>query len=243
MNSVMAVLIPTFIGVVVGFAAGAIVAILWYERNKEEKPETPSAQPKVVEKVVEKVIEKPVEKLPEGVDRNDFGDLLRFWRRRTDGSLWVEIAGRAFPKAEALEPQQRQLMENLLREGVIWLGLGRPAPATAQPPAAAPQTPAAAPQTPAAVAQPVSVAAVVTPPVVSDRPKSIVEQIDEVVQELLPTSSLAGRNIHVSTDLKEGVVVWDGNQRYVGIGGVSDPVLRAFLQAAVAEWERRSSKT
>jgi len=59
----------------------------------------------------------------------------------------------------------------------------------------------------------------------------------------LPTSSLAGRNIHVSTDFKEGVVVWDGNQRYVGIGGVSDPVLRAFLQAAVAEWERRSSKT
>ncbi len=71
---------------------------------------------------------------------------------------------------------------------------------------------------------------------------SIVEQIDEVLQEMLPNSPLAGQIIKLVEDAKEGVIVWIGARRYHGIDAVDDPEAKALLRAAIAEWERKTEK-
>jgi len=71
-------------------------------------------------------------------------------------------------------------------------------------------------------------------------PASIVTQIDEVLQEMLETSSLQTRAIRLSEDPRKGVIVWVGVEHYDGIDAVKDDEIREFIRKAVKEWERRT---
>lgn len=224
MTNIMSLVLPFLIGGVVGIAIGAIVALLFTSNRKEEKPELPDPQ--------------PVELLPEGVTHQQHTRLVRLWRERASGKLAVEVNGKLVPDAAGLTPPQRSALEAAIREWALWMGLGK-APAKPVQASSAPEQAVVkaveAPARPAPVTPPAA-------PVADTRPKSMVEQIDDIVQDMLPHSTLAGRTLRVRSDIKEGVLVWLDGKSFAGIGEVDDPQAKALLQAAAAEWEKRTAR-
>lgn len=135
-----------------------------------------------------------------------------------------------------------------------------PKPTTAAPLAA--ETPAAPipPETPEAAAGPavvpVSTPAAVEPapipvptpaaannaaprPVVVDKPRAttMVGQIEDILQEMIPQTKYAGQEIHLTEDPTNGVIVWVGALKFTGINSVSDEGVKNLIQAAVRRWE------
>ncbi len=73
------------------------------------------------------------------------------------------------------------------------------------------------------------------------RQLSIVEQVDEVLQELLESSPLKGKNIRLTELPNKGVTVWVGNEYYDGINAVPDEDVKRIIRQAVMKWEESSS--
>jgi len=71
--------------------------------------------------------------------------------------------------------------------------------------------------------------------------KSIVEQIDEILQDKLARSSSIQKGVRLAEDAAHGVVVWIGLEHYNGVDLVTDPEVRALLREAAEEWERRAT--
>jgi hypothetical protein len=69
---------------------------------------------------------------------------------------------------------------------------------------------------------------------------SIVQQIDEILQDMLEESPLQSKGIKLVDDIRHGVVVWIGLEHFEGIDAVTDQEARELIQAAAAEWERRT---
>ncbi len=74
-------------------------------------------------------------------------------------------------------------------------------------------------------------------------PKSMVMQINDVLQELLVGTPYFSSGISLVEDLQIGVIVWVGLKRYEGIDSVPDPQIQQLVRAAVSEWERRQEDT
>jgi hypothetical protein len=72
--------------------------------------------------------------------------------------------------------------------------------------------------------------------------KSMVDQIDEILQEMLENSPLANRGIRIVEDPIKGVVVWVGLDNYEGIGAVPDQDILAMLRSAVEKWEKMADR-
>jgi hypothetical protein len=69
---------------------------------------------------------------------------------------------------------------------------------------------------------------------------SMVEQIDDILQEVIQNSDKPDRKIRLVEELKEGVIVWVGNDHYIGIDLVPDPIVKDLIRTAVKEWDRRT---
>lgn len=88
------------------------------------------------------------------------------------------------------------------------------------------------------VLPPIPVIPVVRPaPIEKPRSKTMVGQIDDVLQEMLPETNFASLNIHLGEEYTNGVVVWVGANKYIGIEAVPDPEIKALIQSAVRKWE------
>jgi len=68
---------------------------------------------------------------------------------------------------------------------------------------------------------------------------SMVQQIDEILQLKLANSPLANKGIRLQEAPGGGVIVMVGLNKYEGVSDVPDPAIKAILQAAVAEWEKK----
>ncbi len=68
--------------------------------------------------------------------------------------------------------------------------------------------------------------------------KSIVQQIDDILQEKVARSSLAETGIKLQ-ESPQGVLVWVGNQSYLGVDTLPEGDAKALIHAAVKEWEKR----
>ena len=200
--------------------------------------------------------EKPIEKPPAAEPQSDKIEVLRFVRERDNGALLMEMRGKIYRQVQELTDVERK---NLARFGYDWLKwLGAPA-APQQPEAAANEGGAVAQSKPDDTtliesAEPQQVkpgqttvqqvktrpSAPAAPVEDAVRPTSIVAQIDEILQEILPLSPLANKQIKLTEDPDQGVVVWVDNQCYSGVDGVPDPDVRALLRKAAQEWENRS---
>lgn len=84
----------------------------------------------------------------------------------------------------------------------------------------------------------------VVPPLVPEkvvekhkRQMSIVEQVDEILQDLLVSSPLAEMSIRLTEMPNKGVIVWAGNEYYEGINAVPDEEVKKIIRQAVKKWE------
>jgi hypothetical protein len=170
--------------------------------------------------------------------------VLKLWREPDQGKLLVEFDGKVFDKSVSLTPDQHKRLEGALRETAGWLGLiNQATPAGG----AAPRSASAAPALPITPQRPPSViggmtgaiADAIQPVTKKDETKSIVGQIDEIVQHMLTSTPYANENIFLAEDPKRGVLVRVGNQVYEGIGSVPEGEIKNLLKAAVAEWEKQ----
>jgi hypothetical protein len=178
------------------------------------------------------------------------GDLpiLHAWKTQ-ENKLWLEMDGARLESKEALQPEQRQRLINLLLELRPWLETPRPSAAA---PAAAAPTPTPAPVAPAARPAVPATAPSATTPARKDEKgkakveeikplpvmKSIVEQIDDVLQIKLVSSPYKDRKIGLVEGPGGAVIVKDGFNNYEGIEAVPDPEIQSLIRAAVAEWEK-----
>jgi hypothetical protein len=70
--------------------------------------------------------------------------------------------------------------------------------------------------------------------------KSIVEQINDVLQEKLEGTTFESLKIKLLEGPGGDAVVQIGSVRHAGVDAIPNPEIQAIIRAAVAEWERRS---
>lgn len=80
-----------------------------------------------------------------------------------------------------------------------------------------------------------------TPPEPAKKPAgSMVEQIDDILQEIIRSSDNPLRMIRLVEAKQSGVTVWVGQEHYEGIDAVTDQSAKDLIRAAVKEWDRRT---
>lgn len=75
-----------------------------------------------------------------------------------------------------------------------------------------------------------------------DAPTTIAGQVDAIIQERLPQTILRDRSIKLKDSPDGGIIVLVDGQKYQGVGDVTDPQVREFIQGCVTEWEKRYGK-
>jgi hypothetical protein len=219
-------LLPLALVLIVGLVAGVMLMLLWQNSRKKDG----SAHP--------------------GAAKAPYTPVANLFRDPASGKLLVEQDGRILSSALSLNEGQRGILQSAAKDLHAWLGLpaGPQISATrAEMPPRAPLEPPQpfnreqffTPEPPPAAAIPL--AAPGTPPTAPAPAKSIVAQIDEVLQEMLAESNLANSAIRLAEEPRHGVIVWVGLQRHEGIDAVPDEAVRAVIRSAVKEWERRSA--
>jgi hypothetical protein len=132
---------------------------------------------------------------------------------------------------ESLQPDQRRQLVSILIDLRAWLE-NAPAPAAV---AEVQQSPAV-PIVVAPVKKGKNAAEPAKPvPVL----KSIVEQIDDVLQATLLTSPFKDRDIHLTEGPGGIVLVKDGLKKFEGIDAVPESEIKALIRQAVADWEKK----
>ncbi|MBN1372162.1 MAG: hypothetical protein JW987_09480 [Anaerolineaceae bacterium] len=259
-SSTTLIMIVAAVSLTIGYIAGWLITT--FTRPKDNDESEGGEGQEVKDRLAPAV--RP--EVPPGNPTGAYRPLVRLWRE-DKGRLLVEYDGKSLVTASTLLPEQRKRLEVVLRELAVWLGLLPASAGTA--PEAAPAEPPPAPVAPsvplvarAAAADPlmppaaetlkppklvegvtVGLANVLNPPVVKrEAPKTIVGQINDVVQELLAESSLAGQKIYLTEDLRRGVIVWAQGQSYEGIDSVPAGEVKDLLKRSVAEWERRTEE-
>ncbi|HEY2980631.1 MAG TPA: hypothetical protein VGJ22_05585 [Anaerolineales bacterium] len=163
--------------------------------------------------------------------------LLRL--KEENGQFRVDMDG-ARLSVDTLTPEKRKRLIELITRLRPWVD-GRP---TAQ------SEPLRPPPAPAPVSVPVSqpagltspVTAVITSPLKKEEPaapKTMVAQIDAILQERMADGPLARRGIRLEESPGGSVTVVVGISRYTGVSDVPDPEVQAAIRAAIAEWERK----
>jgi hypothetical protein len=160
-------------------------------------------------------------------------EVLRIWRS-TDGALQVGMDGKPIATSNDLQPDQRRRLIKTVVDLRPWLE----APPEVKPASPAPvqAAPAAPPQTPPPVSKPAKKS-------VEERPsspviKSIIEQIEDILQAKLAGSALEKREIHLAEGPVGTVIVKVGLNKYEGIDAVPEPEIQALIRQAIGEWEK-----
>jgi hypothetical protein len=80
------------------------------------------------------------------------------------------------------------------------------------------------------------------PQKILEKPKSIVEQINDKLNDVIAETPGAKQGISLEDDGHHGVIVWVGIQRYEGVDAVPDPEVQKLIKEAVDRWEKSAQK-
>jgi hypothetical protein len=192
----------------------------------------------------------------------------RMKQSREDAKREAEVVEKVIPEKSALslvldEQNQPNLRLDGLplapgqataeqRKRLVWLlNLTRPwvdAPAGSGAPPLTSSTvaPAVEPETPhPQLSVTRGVRAILHNAVITEEPSQgtgIVRQVDAVLQEKLPASPYASKDIHLEEGPAGEVYVLVGAQKFDGIDAVSDPGIQALIREAVSDWEKRAGR-
>ncbi len=192
--------------------------------------------------------------------RTRLQEVLRLWRDPDTGRVITEFRNRPIRDPRALTTNERDYLVRLAKDWSAWLDISgsqsatkseaSPAAPVSSPDPTSPAVPAAqeektasasvkanAPIT-ASVQDKPAAASLLVPAV----PRSIVEQVDDILQEKLAAHPGPIPAIKLAEDPYEGVIVWVNTTKYVGIESVTDPTVRAIIRSAAVEWEHRTEK-
>ena len=222
---------------IVCFFIGIIVAYLLQSLREEKKPAEAEAPPIVEEEQVHKAPPAP----PSGMI-----EVVRIWKDKSSLQPVLEMEGDLYRKAEDIHPAQLEKFNATITELCDWLGQ----PAPAHPPSdEAPAFLTDEDYPPTRAVKPVrrgpldilknSLEADVRSTIKS-APKSLAAQVDEILQEKLAGSDLAGRGIRIMDTPSADLIVMVGLSKYDGIEAIPDPEIQAIIREAVAEWGRRA---
>ena len=155
--------------------------------------------------------------------------LVTFGRANKDDKFAIQFGDEWISDPSQLSFVQRNRLEKNLEEAQKWLGVEQksaPIPITKSN------------DYPGADVVPPLVPAKTTEK--HKQPMSIVEQVDEKLQELLEGSPLASKNIRLTELPNKGVTVCVGNEYYDGINAVPDEEVKRIIRQAVKKWEESS---
>lgn len=140
-----------------------------------------------------------------------------------NGKMWVELDGLPLEGKLQLSTEQQGAVSTLIKQLRPW-AMPEMSPQKVQPvkPAAVKQAPAPEEKGP--------------PP----RPamKTIIEQINDVLQARLASSSFKERGIALTEGPDGSVIVMDGQLKYEGIDAVPEADIRTLIRESVADWEK-----
>ncbi len=233
-----------FVIVLLGIGAGMLLSTL----NEESEPEAEN-----------------IDQSPPGGRKGRYTAVARIWRERESRVLIIEMDGKSFLSPETLDDEQRKSLENSARDLRAWLGMGL-APVTndairlgstedaaviaeganhqaSNHADTAPDVfeegariyPASAAVEPAAVAP--AVAAALVAAGVPKASKSIVMQIEDILQDMIAGTLYEKRGLHLLEDPTRGVIVKLGLKEYEGVDSVPEPEVKGILKKAVQVWE------
>lgn len=227
MNEILPLLFIALICVAIGFASGMLISSF---RNGKQKDPAPH------EEVVPVVDPRP---------------LISFQLPGIGAGWRLELDGKTYNAPGELDASQRSYLLQGITELRNWVVVDqKDSPSTVHPQTSAVAAASGHPSVPTSTEtdrnrvnlNPINVFARaiqsdVKP--VEKSNKSIAAQIDEILQEKLETSSLAGRAIRLMELPGKGMVVMVGLDQYDGVNSVPDPEIREIIRSCVTEWERR----
>lgn len=187
------------------------------------------------EQYKKEMLERPIPPPPAPAPQPEDPGLLRI--KEDAGIMLLDLAGVRLP-AEGISPEQRKRLIEVVTRMRPWID-GRPAVPSAS---VSPATPAVT-ASPQAAASPVGpVVPAVAAAVQGEEPaaaRSMVGQINEILQKNIAETPLAERGVRLQDAPGGGVIVIAGLQRFASIGDVSDPEVQAALRTAIAMWEKK----
>lgn len=203
--------VPLLIVGAIGVCVGVLVTLLFSPHHKEPHQSTGSITDAVAESTSG---EPPSER---------FEAVARLYREKSSGKLVTEVDGKIYVRPDFMPAEMLREMRSVAEGWQYWLG----GPSSGGlPPLEAVLPPKGF------VPGPV--------PLEPEKPRatSMVEQIDEILQELLADSTLSSHSVRIIQDPQQGVVVLVDKQPYYGIDAVPDPEVQALIRTAVQRWEQ-----
>jgi len=228
---------------------GWLIGFLDSNRNSNKKIRSAELKAQIEIEEAKRAAVEAGQKAVEAAKAAEGNSFLRLWAD-SSGQQRLDVDGARIDAPAAIQPDQRRRLIALLNQMRPWVEASPAVPASQ--PAASPRPASAPPAASTAAMPPLPAAATVEPvkvtlgqsraarPAAAPQPKTIVQQIDEVLQKRLAGTPLGTRNIHLAEGLGGSVEVWIGLQKYKGIDEVPDPEVVAAIRAAISEWETRA---
>lgn len=191
-------------------------------------------------------------------DEGEWVECISLVSDREGKEIFPKFDEKVYKQKDEMSSQHREILVKALGAVSKWLGepVGE-APAIPKVPTPEAAIPAAAD---ASVVSPEIMIQPVTPPAtkismnpidfftkvlqsdvktVKPAPKSIVAQIDEILQEKLLGTPMEKRGVRLVEFPNQGMVVLIGLDKYEGVDEVPDEEIRQLIRSAVKEWEAR----
>ncbi len=158
------------------------------------------------------------------------------WREKNDSKIRIKMDGQWHENIESMDDAQKIRLRSSLQDCAAWLELllVNEEPGDSKPADGAPLTTLPKAEGMANKAMPQLMEAPL-------RKKTIVEQVDDILQDILISEGQKERNIRLSEMVNRGVIVWIGQKYYEGIEAVPDDDVKELVRRAVRVWEDTAS--
>lgn len=199
------------------------------------------------------------ESSPQTVDEGEWVECVSLVSDKEGKEIFPKFDGEVIKQKDELPPRHRETLVKAL--GAVNKWLGEP---VSEPPAVIQKTPLPEAAPPVAtdtsvVSPEIFIKPAAPPPAkismnpidfltkalqsdvktVKPAPKSIVAQIDEILQEKLLGTPMEKRGVRLVEFPNQGMVVLIGLDKYEGVDEVPDEEIRQLIRSAVKEWEAR----